>query len=304
MIQEAEIKKWIKAGEIAASVTRYAKRIIEPEKNLFEIAEKIEAKIKQMHAEPAFPVNLSINEIAAHFTPKWQDEKIATGMIKVDIGVHIDGCIADTAFTLNLDENKEYDLMISAAENAVMKAIEIFSEGTKLRNVGKIIEEVIKKEGFIPVTNLSGHSISRYKLHAGMTIPNFDNGNELQLGEGAYAIEPFVTTAHGAGSVYEGKGSGIYALIKDAPVRDSLARQLLTFIKHKYKTLPFCERWLTHEFGPRATYALHLLEKNRLLYHYPLLIEKSKQPVAQTEHTIILSKNRKIITTKSKEEKD
>lgn len=93
-----DTEKIMKAGKIASETREYARTIIKKGYLLLEIAEKIESKIIELGAKPAFPVNLSINEIAAHYTPSYDDEKTAQGLIKIDLGVHIDGWIADTAF--------------------------------------------------------------------------------------------------------------------------------------------------------------------------------------------------------------
>ena len=92
------IEKLKKAGAIARQVINYAKSFIKKDTPLLEIAEKIEAKIVELGGKPAFPVNLSINEVAAHSTPSFNDSSLAYGLLKVYIGVHIDGFVADTAF--------------------------------------------------------------------------------------------------------------------------------------------------------------------------------------------------------------
>ena len=130
-----------------------------------------------------------------------------------------------------------------------------------------------------------------------MTIPNFNNSQEIKLDEGAYAIEPFTTLLSGSGSVKEGKLSGIFHLEKERNVRDNFARLVLKFIKEEYQTLPFCSRWIHKKFGTRGLLALKQIEQSGILHHYPQLIEKSLAKVAQAEHTVIITKKEKIITT-------
>lgn len=290
-----EYDNYIKAGKIAKQAVEYAKSIIKKDMPLVEIADKIEAKILELGGQLAFPTNLSINEIAAHSTPAFNDETKATGLLKVDLGAHIEGCAADTAFSLDLENSAENKILIEAAESALKAGIEKISYKAKLREIGKAISEEMTLKNVSPINNLSGHSITEYELHSGITIPNYDNSSNFELDEGVYAIEPFSTL--GLGSVRDGKPSGIYHLQKEGNVRDPFARKVLTYIKENYKTLPFCARWLCKEFGTRALIALKRIEEAGLLHHYRQLIEKSGAKVAQAEHTIIITKEKKIVTT-------
>lgn len=291
-----EIEKYKKAGEIIKQVVEYAKSIIKKDSSLLEIAEKIESKILELKAKPAFPVNLSINEIAAHCTPTYNDETKAHGLLKVDIGAHINGYVADTAFSVDMENNEENKKLIESAETALKNALETISLDSELREIGSAIEKSIKSFGFQPIQNLSGHSIDPWDLHSGITLPNYDNSQEKILPEGAFAVEPFST--NGLGSVKDGKPSGIYHLEKQGNVRDSFARKVLQFIKEEYKTLPFCSRWIYKKFSTRGLLALRQIEQAGLLHQYPQLVERSSGKVAQAEHTILLTKKEKTITTK------
>ncbi len=294
-MEDEEMEKTKKAGDIVKKVVSYAKTIIKKDFPLLEIADKIESKIIELGAKPAFPVNLSINEIAAHSTPLWNDTEKARGLLKVDIGVHIDGYTADTAFSIDLENSEENKKLINSAEEALEKALKIVEKGIEIRKIGIEIEKAIKSHGFQAIRNLSGHSIKRYELHAGLTIPNFDNLNSNQLEEGIYAIEPFSTS--GFGSVKDGKSSTIYHLMKAGSVRDNFAREVLSYIVEEYSTLPFCSRWIYKKFGSRGLLALKRIEESNLLHHYPQLIEKGNGKVAQAEHTIIITNKEKIIIT-------
>lgn len=293
-----ETSKILKAGQIAKEVVAYAKTIIKKDMLLLDIAEKIEAKIIELGGKPAFPVNLSINEIAAHYTPSYDDETKASGLLKIDIGVQIDGWTADTAFSLDLEESEENKKLIEAAEKALQSAINTVKDKKTLNEIGKSIHDSIISinEDFSPIRNLSGHEIDQHLLHAGITIPNYDNGNEKLLEDGLYAIEPFSTT--GAGVVYDGKDSGIYYLLERKAIRDNLARQIIDFIEQEYKHLPFCSRWIVKKFGTRALISLSLMEKSGILHHFPQLVDKNHGKVAQSEHTILIEKEKIQVTTK------
>lgn len=290
-----EISKLKKAGKIASETVKFARAFIKKDMPLLEIAEKIEQKICELGGKPAFPVNLSINEIAAHTTPAYNDSSLAYGLLKVDLGAHVEGYVADTAVSIDLENNEENKALIASAEKALSKAIEKVTLSNTIRDIGSTIEKNIKAEGFYPIANLSGHSIEQYILHAGINIPNYDNAQEKKLQPGVYAVEPFATS--GLGSVRDGKASGIYHLEKEGSVRDSFARIVLEFINEEYHTLPFCTRWIYKKFGARGLLGLKRIEEASLLHHHHQLIEVGKGKVAQAEHTIILTEKEKIITT-------
>jgi len=287
MINKEEISKYRQAGKIIREVKEYAKKIVKPGMPLLEIAEKIEEKIIKLGGKPAFPVNLSIDDIGAHYTPSNDDKTKASGLLKVDMGVHIDGYLTDTTISIDLENSEENKKLIQAAEKALDEAVKTIKSGTELWEIGEKTQKVITSMNFSPVRNLSGHKIDRYKIHAGLTIPNVNNGNKTKINPGVYAIEPFATT--GQGEVYEGKPSGIFRLKNKKPIRDLLARKILSYIEENYSTLPFCSRWLIKEFGTKALFSLKLLEQQDILHQYHQLIEKSHKKISQAEHTLIVT---------------
>lgn len=276
------LKKYERAGRIAKDVVNFSKSFIKGGMKLVDVAEKIEERIRRK-AEIAFPVNLCINEVAAHYTPSLKEERIVEGLLKVDIGVHVDGYIVDTAFSMDFENKNINKKLIKASEIALENAISSIKNGIKLREIGKEIEKSINKFGFKSIINLAGHSLSQYELHSGLTIPNHDNNDDRELKEGFYAIEPFST--NGEGIIIEAFPSSIYKLIQHKPSR-SLTRKVFNYIVENYKTLPFCSRWLEKEFGKNIFSILKLLEKEKILYNYYCLIEKKKGIVSQSEHTI------------------
>jgi len=291
-MNQEEISSYKKAGEIAKEAIRYAKLIIKKGVSLLEIAEKIENKIVELGGKPAFPLNLCINEKAAHYTPSAQDTTLASGLLKIDLGVHVQGCIVDTAFSLDLDDNEENKKLINASEKALKEAIKIVKKDIEIWKIGDIIQKSISSFSLSPIRNLSGHELASYKIHAGLTIPNTNNNNSTKLPEGAYAVEPFSTT--GIGLVYDGKPSGVYELIEKKPVRNPEARKALEFIQEEYKTLPFCERWVEKKFA-HASLALNFLEQAGILKQFSQLIEKSHAKVSQSETTILVTDKTEVL---------
>src|SRR3989304_502867 len=204
---ELNKEKIFKAGKIASEAKKYARIISKKGMPLLELAEKIEAKIEELGGKPAFPVNLSIDDVAAHYTPGHDDKAVAHGLLKIDLGVHIDGWTADTATSIDLENNEENKRLILASELALKEASKKIKFNVNNNEIGREIEETISSGEISPIINLSGHGMEQYELHSGITIPNVNNHQGIALKEGLYAIEPFTT--NGAGKVYDGRDSGI-----------------------------------------------------------------------------------------------
>ncbi len=294
-------EKIILAGSIAKQVREWIIPQIKKDMPLVKIAELIENKITELDpkAKPAFPVNLSINEVAAHYTPSYNDETLAHGLLKVDFGVHIDGWVSDQAFSIDLEDSEENKKLIEASEKALEAAINTINKETQTGQIGKSIEEEIKSRGLQPIINLSGHEIEQNDLHAGLTIPNYNNGSTDKIhSPGLYAVEPFATLGSASGRVKDGNPSGIYQVQDSKNIRNPTAREILEYLLEEYYTLPFCSRWIVNKFGTKALLALRQLEQNGNLHQYAQLIESTKAKVAQSEHTVFIDeKGNKIITT-------
>ncbi len=291
-------EKILKAGMIVSQIRAEVPTIVKKGIPLLEIAEKIESKISELGGKPAFPTNLSINEIAAHYTPSYDDKASAYGLIKVDFGVHVDGWTADNSISFDLENIEENKKLIKASEEALGNALELIKKrGDKISTdeIGSEIQITIEGNGYNPIINLCGHSMKKYELHGGVTIPNIDDGRNVILKDGLYAIEPFAT--FGSGKVRDGRPSGIFELVSEKSPRGSLAREVLQFIIKEYNALPFCSRWIFKGFGARGVFALNELEANGNLHQFKQLVEVSGSVVSQAEHTILIEKEKVTVTT-------
>ncbi|WP_457620081.1 type II methionyl aminopeptidase [Methanopyrus sp.] len=274
------------AGKVVRKVLHRAAREVDVGDRLLEVAEYLEECVRDQGAEPAFPVNLSLNEVAAHYTPSPDDEtEISPGdILKVDVGAHVNGAIGDAAITLSFD-NDLGERLAKAAREALEAAIETIRPGVECREVGRAIGEVCRDHGFKPVIGLTGHQIEPWNLHAGVSIPNDDlPGYENKLEEGmVLAIEPFVTTEDGEGDVKPGSTVEIFS------VRDPNQRSRLDLhrIYEDRKSLPFARRWVG--VAPRVKFELLRLSKLGAVKAYPELVEVNGEPVAQWEHTVVVT---------------
>lgn len=294
-----QIDDYIKAGKIASEVREIARAKNWVGKTLYEICESVENEIRSRGGKCAFPVNTSLNEIAAHYTAEPNDPKVLTDtdLIKIDLGVQINGYIADTAVSISYDS--EFDMLVRTAEESLKNAMSMVKEGAKSSDIGRTIEKTIKQNGLIPIANLSGHSLEQYTIHAGKSIPNIWSIGSFSLSvKETYACEPFVTTSKGLGFVREGKTRNIFGLVSKKKTKNEKANKLLDHIWESFNMLPFALRWITKDMDEKdARPLLEELIKNKAVRAYPVLIESNEQRVAQAEHTFIPTPTGAIVTT-------
>ena len=299
MVPDEVFEKYKRAGEIAAKVRNEMKKLPREGMLIIEICEKAETMIKKMGGKPAFPCNVSVNEVAAHYSSPPRDRRRIpeNSLVKIDVGVHVDGYIADTAITVCF--NPECEGLISAAESALETAIQAIRPGLRISKFGSEVQRVIKSCGFKPISNLTGHQVGRYLIHTGKALPNVSHLSTAKIYPGeVYAIEPFVTFPNADGKVREGDETYIFKFVKHKSLKNTRSKYLLKYIEKNFRTLPFSQRWLRsflHEDWYRNAFSELLSTKS--LTSYPIFIEASRKPVAQAEHTVLVDKKEAIVLT-------
>ncbi len=277
------------AGKAAAKILSEVPKLVLPGESYFDIAESLEKMVFDSGARPAFPANISINDIAAHFTPEAGNQVLIgeRDLVKIDIGAHIDGCIGDTAVTVDL--SGEQGKLMEASQAALSSAIASMKPGIKVGQIGAAIEKEIVSRGFKPIENLTGHKIEPYLLHAGVEIPNIATSSSYELQEGdIFAVEPFASS--GSGRVADNSQVEIFSLQATPKLRMKYSRELLEHIAGNYLSLPFAERWLRNLFKSRITLstALRELLNSGALHPYPVLRDTGRGMVSQHEHTVLI----------------
>jgi methionyl aminopeptidase len=285
-MNEESIKKQKEAFEKMKIVLNYAKTLINPGANILEIAEAIEKKIFEVGAKPAFPVNIGINEIAAHYTPSLDDKTVIKDgdMVKIDIGLHVDGYISDNAFTVFVGKN--HHPMIEVAKKAVEEARKVLRENVKIKEISEVIENTVTSSGFKVIRNLTGHFIDRYVVH-GVSIPNVKNDINITIPKGqAVAIEVFVT--NGSGWVKESSEVQIFQFKEDRGSRMREGKKIIEIAKKDFEGLPFAKRWLKDIPRMKLELAIRDLIERGCLIDYHVLKEDSNCLVAQWEESFIV----------------
>ncbi|MEN6329860.1 MAG: type II methionyl aminopeptidase [Methanobacteriaceae archaeon] len=304
------IENYIKAGKIVKNVRELVLKEIHEGMKVLDLVNLTESEIIKRGALPAFPCNISINEVTAHYTSPPEDDTLIKGgdLVKIDLGAHIDGFIADSAVSVSVDGDDSIENMapytpqiqeemIETAKEALDAAISTIKPGVEVGKIGEEVEKTIHARGLKPVSNLTGHSMEQWILHSGLSIPNVKENNSHKLEEGnILAIEPFVTD--GVGLVDDMKDAFIFRFLRDRPVRMIQARKMLERIKIEYKILPFAQRWMKdQEQANKTSIALRQLISSRAVYPYHVLREKSGARVAQAEHTVMVESEGCLIIT-------
>ncbi|KAJ1946299.1 Methionine aminopeptidase 2 [Linderina macrospora] len=301
---EQQVNDLRRAAEVHREVRSYARSQIKPGMDLADIAEMIENGTRTLVEENGFqsgigfPTGLSINHCAAHYTPNTGDHVIIQNddVLKVDFGVHVNGHIIDSAFTMTW--NDRYDPLLQAVREATNTGIREAGIDVRLGDIGAAIQEVMESYEItldgktLPikcVRNLCGHNIGPYTIHSGKSVPIVANGDQTKMEEGElFAIETFGTT--GTGLVHEEGVCSHYAKSGDETVQPRIAsaKKLLGTINKNFGTLPFCRRYLDRIGESHYYMGLKHLVDNGIVTAYPPLCDSPGSYTAQFEHTFIL----------------
>lgn len=287
-------RNFIQAGALAKQVRDYGKSLIRKGASYLDIVSKINQRIAELGARPAFPPQMALNQVAAHFLPlPGEDIIFVDELIKLDIGVCYNGAIGDCAVTVDL--SGKYQSFIEAVELALLQAEKSLRIGQPVCEIGQIIEETVSSYGLKPIKNLSGHGLGEYKIHTPPLIPNYDNQSRAILKPGmTFAIEPFVSD--GSGLIYEKGTPTIFGLVSARPIQSSLARSLLGKIR-AFSNLPFAIHDLINDEWPisEVQAGLNELIKAGIVVGYPPLVEEVNGMVAQAENSVLIDERGKIL---------
>ncbi len=298
-----KIEGYVKAGKALSAAKKLARKLVKPGIPLLELGNKCEDEIIKQGCELSFPINLSLDKIAAHYSPPIDDSTVVPGkgLLKIDMGSHYNGYIADSAITINIDGDPKLENYVEAARAGLEAAIRIFKPGTKLYELGEAIANEIISRGLRPITNLGGHQLEQYDLHAGHFIPNFkDKSHNYTLKPGdAYACEPFATS--GVGKVVNGKEAYIFRFVKKKTKNISYEHlNYMNKFEEHFDHLPFSPRWILKENlipKNKINRIVNTFVRKGILDKYNVLIEKTAEPVSQFEHTIVIDEDGNTIVT-------
>jgi methionyl aminopeptidase len=289
------LENYAKAGKISSQIKTEVLEKMKPGMKIIDLAEFIEKRTIELGGQPAFPVNIGINDVTAHYTPKADDAIVIKvgDLVKIDHGVHVDGWVADMAYTYCTEKSE----LIKVVEHALNAGIKIIKLGVKISEISRAINETVEAAGLGVVVNLTGHGLDQYIIHGPPTIPNIKNDSGETLKEGdVIALEPFVCEKNGY--VKESEPCEIFSLLQPKPVRLPEARMILELAGNEYMDLPFCKRWLVKKglSNFKVSFALRQLEISEAIRSYPVLKERNSMPVAQAEHTVIVMEKPVVIT--------
>ncbi len=287
------------SGRIVREVKPLAESAVKPGAKFIDVCDFVKREVEARGGRLAFPTGIGVNQVTAHYAPQDGDESVfAEGdLVKVDFGVHVDGYVTDTSVTVTL--NPEFNLLLEATRRALEAAISTARKEWRTGEIGRVIHREAARFGFKTIENLTGHTVDRYMVHAGKSIPNLYMPHMQDLKKGdVFAIEPFLTLGNAAGYVVDAPTQTIFSVVArkrtGAPELDAFAER----VWEERKSLPFTPRWYVGEFGKeKLQETVKKLVAKRVLRAYPTLVEASGNPVAQFEHTMALDEDGLVVLT-------
>lgn len=295
-------------AEIHRQVRQWAQKNVKPGQTLHEIANGIEDSVRALTGHSGleegdsllggmgFPTGLSINHCAAHYTPNSSSPPWVLGekdVLKLDFGVHVNGRIVDSAWTMTWDPT--YDNLLAAVKDATNTGIKEAGIDVRMSDIGAAIQEAMESyeveiEGTTypvkAIRNLNGHNIEQFSIHGTKSVPIVKGGDQTKMEEGeTFAIETFGST--GKGYVRDDMETSHYAKAPNAPnvaLRLSSAKTLLNTINKNFGTLPFCRRYLDRLGQDKYLLGLNNLVASGIVQDYPPLVDVKGSYTAQFEH--------------------
>jgi len=286
--------------------------ILKPGASLFSIIDAVEENTRILLAGErnngiGFPCGVNLNNCAAHFSLNPGDRDLVLtekDVLKIDFGVHSNGRIMDSAFSVCFDP--KYQQLLRASKEATVAGLKVIGVDMMVSEIGREINEVFKSfeielggktVPIKPVYNLNGHSIEQYKIHGGVSIPPFNNHDHARISEGFCAIETFATT--GNGEVNDFGDCSHYmmnALGGGKKIYNQKNQEVLDIIKSNMGTLPFSPKHVDFYTKGSLT-SIKLLTLRGFLDPYPPLYDSPNSMIAQFEHTVYLADGKKEILT-------
>lgn len=294
MLNDDQLAKLRIAGKVAGAARELGMDMVKPGVKLYDVAQEVEGYIREHGCGLAFPCNISRNEIAAHYTPSCTDKLVFEmgDVVKIDCGAELEGFVGDTAGTVECGTNS-YRELIESSKRARNTVAEFIGDGVPLCEIGRAVEMSMNRDGFAPISNLCGHQIEPYNLHAGLSVPSYDNGDTDTIKAGmTVAVEPFAT--NGKGEVKNGKPGNIVRILRERPIADPKAKEFFEYVKGEFKTFPFCAR--SCDF-PDAEKYVKLLIRHGILSSYAELVEVDGGIVSQHEYTFYIDGRHGEVTT-------
>lgn len=303
--QFAKIReKLLQAGKIASEALAFSCSLVKQGESLLAIAEAGEKKILELGGKPAFPLNISINHHAAHYTPSLDDVSLIPelALVKIDLGAHVDGYVADNASTVLVGYDENLQRLIDSAKAGLQAAINTAKAGIRIWNISKAISSAMHQMKTRPIENLTGHSIEQFNLHAGVSVPSVTHSanrvasSRLQKNM-VVAIEPFAT--HSRNPLVDNLEPGhIFGFVPQRNPKNPKLRSLFSQMKIEFAQLPFASRWMTELVELRQVmHTLNQLTREGCIHNYSVLGLRDGSPIAQAEHTIIVEKQGCTVTT-------
>jgi len=292
-------EQYRKSGKIVSEVMPLVQSAVSPGVKFLDVCDLVRREVESRGGRLAFPTGIGVNQVTAHYAPQDGDGSVfmEKDLVKVDFGVHVDGYVTDTSVSVTF--NPDYNLLLEATQRALDEAIATARKETRTGEIGRAIHREAARFGFKTIENLTGHTVDRYTVHAGKSIPNLymPGMQDLKRGD-VFAIEPFLTLGSAAGYVVDAPSQTIFSIVARKKTGVAELDAFAEKVWEERKTLPFTPQWYSDEFGRNKIQGIVTrLVAKRVLRAYPTLVEASDNPVAQFEHTMALDDGGLVVLT-------
>ncbi|KAF2630301.1 methionine aminopeptidase 2-like protein [Macroventuria anomochaeta] len=311
-----------KAAEVHRQVRQYVQTIAKPGITMSQLADEIEDGVRALvdhqaietgdalKAGMGFPTGLCLNNVAAHWTPNPGVKDVVLqydDVLSVDFGVHVNGRIVDSAFTIA--HNPIYDNLLEGVKAATNTGLKEAGIDARMDHISACIQEVMESYEVtlngktIPIkaiNNITGHNILRYKIHGEKQVPFVRTRTNQRMEEGdVFAIETFGST--GRGSIRDDVGVYGYGRNESSSARGlhhASAKNLLKLIGENFGTLVFSRRYLERLGAKNYHLGMKTLVAAGIVDQYGPLVDVPGSYVAQFEHTVLLRPNSKEVISR------
>jgi len=307
------LDKYQAAGKICNAVLEKVIAKCVPGANIADICEfgdkEIDSEVakvynkKKLEKGIAFPTCVSVNEVCGHFSPvKSEPHNLKDGDVaKIDLGVHIDGFIAQVAHTVVVSsdpkkvvEGRKADVIL-AAYNALQAAVRTITPGATNNQVTDVVAKVAESYKCNPIEGVLSHEVKKHLIDGNNCIINkntFDqkvDEHEFQVHE-VYGLDVFVSTGEGKCKETEFRTTVFKrAIERSYSLKLKASRAFFAEVTERFPTLCFSLRAFEDETG--AKLGINEAVKHDLFHPYPVLTEKSGEFVAQFKATVVILKN-------------
>ncbi|KAF5928389.1 hypothetical protein HPG69_014994 [Diceros bicornis minor] len=273
---------------------------------IMEETGKIFKKEKEMKKGIAFPTSISVNNCVCHFSPLKSDQDYILkegDLVKIDLGVHVDGFIANVAHTFVVDVAQGTQVtgrkadVIKAAHLCAEAALRLVKPGNQNTQVTEAWNKVAHSFNCTPIEGMLSHQLKQHVIDGEKTIIQNPTDQQKKDHEKAefevhevYAVDVLISSGEGKAKD-AGQRTTIYKRdpSKQYGLKIKTSRAFFSEVERRFDAMPFTLRAFEDE--KKARMGVVECAKHELLQPFNVLYEKEGEFVAQFKFTVLLMPN-------------